>query len=167
MTRYKDGQYPFVLYKRAILRHKTKLLIFVLSFDFNNKLHDPIVRCLVRNQNLPSWQYANLRRSIFNRLQWQFVTNALYSIIITNVMQHQKCTINSLASAVSYILIKVFVEGYCNSTHRSTDLVTVCTFWKYAIGEVYCPDLKCTCTANDAYCLQHNTACTRCYTAST
>ena len=40
-TVYEDGQYPFVLYNHAILTHKTKtkLLIFVLSFDLNNKLN--------------------------------------------------------------------------------------------------------------------------------
>ena len=34
MTGYEDGQYPFVLYNRVVLQHKTttKLLIFVFSF---------------------------------------------------------------------------------------------------------------------------------------
>ena len=38
-----------VLYNRAILRHKTatKLLIFVFSFDSNNKLNDLIVGVLL------------------------------------------------------------------------------------------------------------------------
>ena len=47
-TGYKDGQYPFVLYNRAVLPDRTtmKLLIFVFSFDLNNKLKDPIVESL-------------------------------------------------------------------------------------------------------------------------
>ena len=55
-TGYKDGQYPFVLYNRAVLPDRTtrKLLIFVFSFDLNNKLKDPIVESLVRN-DIHSW----------------------------------------------------------------------------------------------------------------
>ena len=55
-TGYKDGQYPFVLYNRAVLpdRTTTKLLIFVFSFDLNNKLKDLIVESLVRN-DIHSW----------------------------------------------------------------------------------------------------------------
>ena len=47
-TGYEDGQYLFVLYNRAVLRHetKTKLLIFVFLFDYNNKLNDSIVGSL-------------------------------------------------------------------------------------------------------------------------
>ena len=46
---YEDGQYPFVLYNRAVLPHKTttKLLIFVFSFDLNSKLNNPIAESLV------------------------------------------------------------------------------------------------------------------------
>ena len=46
-------QYPFVLYNRAVLPHKTttKLLIFVFSFDLNNKLNDPIVGSLIKSKS--------------------------------------------------------------------------------------------------------------------
>ena len=52
-TGYGYGQYPFVLYNRAVLPHKTttKLLIFVISFDLNNKLNDPIVGSLIRSKS--------------------------------------------------------------------------------------------------------------------
>ena len=43
-TGYEDGQYPFVLYNCAVLRHKTH---FRLLVDYNNGLNDPIVRSLV------------------------------------------------------------------------------------------------------------------------
>ena len=48
-TGYGMGQYPFVLYNRTVLTHKTmmKLLIFVFSFNLNNKLNDLIVRSLL------------------------------------------------------------------------------------------------------------------------
>ena len=52
-TGYEDGQYPFVPYNRAVLPcinlKTTKLLIFVFSFDLNNKLNDSIVGSLVRS----------------------------------------------------------------------------------------------------------------------
>ena len=48
-TGYEEGQYSFVLNNRAVLRHKTKLLTFVFSMDYNDKLNDPIVRGLVVN----------------------------------------------------------------------------------------------------------------------
>ena len=50
-TGYEDGQYPFVLYNRAVLPHKImmKQLIFVFLFDLNNKLNDPINGSLVRS----------------------------------------------------------------------------------------------------------------------
>ena len=52
-TGCKDGQYPFVLYNRAVLPHKTttKLLIFVFSFDLSNKENDSIVGSLVRSKS--------------------------------------------------------------------------------------------------------------------
>ena len=42
ITKNEDGQYFFVVYNFAVLRHKTttKLLMFVFSFDSNNKLND-------------------------------------------------------------------------------------------------------------------------------
>ena len=50
-TGYEDGLYSFVLYNRAVLRHKTydEITPFVFSFHYNNKLNDPIVRSLVTN----------------------------------------------------------------------------------------------------------------------
>ena len=66
---YEDGQYPFVLYNRAVLPDKTttKLLIFVFSFDLNNKLKDPIVESLVRSKllvfnDIHSWGQILYRR---------------------------------------------------------------------------------------------------------
>ena len=50
-TGYEDGQNVFVLYNRAVLP-TTKLLIFVFSFDLNNKLNDPIVGSLVRSDKI-------------------------------------------------------------------------------------------------------------------
>ena len=49
-TGYEDGLYPFVLYNRAVLSHKTmtKLLIFVFLFHLNNKLN---VGSLVRSKS--------------------------------------------------------------------------------------------------------------------
>ena len=46
-------EYPIALYNRAVLPHKTttKLLIFVFSFDFSNKLNDPIVERLFRSKS--------------------------------------------------------------------------------------------------------------------
>ena len=50
-TGYKDGQYPFVLYNRAVLWHKTKtkLLIFDFYIDCYNKPNDLIVRSIARD----------------------------------------------------------------------------------------------------------------------
>ena len=54
-TGYEDGQYPLVLYNRAVLplfKKRTtnlKCLNFVFSFDLNNKLNDTIVGSLVRS----------------------------------------------------------------------------------------------------------------------
>ena len=50
-TGYEDGQYSFVLYNCAVLRHQTydEITPFVFSFHYNNKLNDPIVRSLVIN----------------------------------------------------------------------------------------------------------------------
>ena len=31
-TGYEDGQYPFVLYNRAVLRHKTKTKLLIFDF---------------------------------------------------------------------------------------------------------------------------------------
>ena len=47
------GSTLFVLYNRAVLRHKTttKRSKFVFSFDSNNKLNDQIVGSLVRNRS--------------------------------------------------------------------------------------------------------------------
>ena len=48
-----NRQYPFVFYNCAVLSHKTtKLLIFVFSFDLNNKLNDLIIGSLVRSRFL-------------------------------------------------------------------------------------------------------------------
>ena len=48
-TGYKDGQYPFDLHNRVVLRHKTydEITYFIFSFDYNNWLNDLIVRSLV------------------------------------------------------------------------------------------------------------------------
>ena len=46
ITKNEDRQNPFVLYNCVVLRHKkrtTKLLMFVFSFDSNNKLNDLIL----------------------------------------------------------------------------------------------------------------------------
>ena len=40
---YEDGQYPFVLYNRAVLPHKTTTKLF----DLNSKLNNPIAESLV------------------------------------------------------------------------------------------------------------------------
>ena len=49
-TGYKGRQYPIILYNRVVLLHKTtKLLIFVCSFNLNNKLNDSIIGSLVRS----------------------------------------------------------------------------------------------------------------------
>ena len=38
-TGYEDGQYPFVQYNRAVLRHKTKTKVLI----FVNKQNDPSI----------------------------------------------------------------------------------------------------------------------------
>ena len=52
-TGYEDWQYSFVLYNRAVLPHNTttKLLVFVFSFDLNNKLNNPIVGRVHRHRS--------------------------------------------------------------------------------------------------------------------
>ena len=46
-TEYEDGQYPFVLYNRLVLRHKINdKITVVFSFDYN-LLNDLIVRSLL------------------------------------------------------------------------------------------------------------------------